>query len=45
MPSGARDVVVDSQGLVYIADTGNKRIQVYDTTVSSCEILVQVAET
>lgn len=27
---GPRDVDVDSEGLVYVADTGNKRIRVYD---------------
>ncbi|MBE2268742.1 MAG: SMP-30/gluconolactonase/LRE family protein, partial [Anaerolinea sp.] len=27
---GPRDVQVDNQGLVYVADTGNKRIRVYD---------------
>ncbi|MBC7248934.1 MAG: TIGR03663 family protein [Anaerolineae bacterium] len=27
---GPRDVVVDSSGLVYVTDTGNKRVQVFD---------------
>jgi uncharacterized protein (TIGR03663 family) len=28
---GPRDVVVDDQGNIYVSDTGNKRIQVYDS--------------
>jgi predicted membrane-bound mannosyltransferase/DNA-binding beta-propeller fold protein YncE len=29
---GPRDVVVDAQGRVYVADTGNKRVRVYTAT-------------